>query len=627
MTAGFTSGAADSPTGTSIQIHLPQPDGPGILAEAPMRNAIIHFPQGLVVNPSAAGGLAACSPAQIGLESPPGQAPGEFTAAPATCPDAAKVGGVEIDTPVVDHPLTGAIYLAEPYENPFGSLLAVYLAIDDEASGVVIKFPAVLEPEPATGRLTLRLQDAPQLPVEDLRISLNSGPRALLRTPATCGVTAIRGSLAPWSAPQAAVSQGAQLPITAPAPGAASCPAGEADLPVAASFTAGTLTPAAGRPSPFLLKVGRPDGSKLLRRIEATLPLGLAARLAGVPVCTDAEIAIAGCPAASRVGSVDVAAGAGSLPLHLPGEVFLAGPYQGAPFSLQVSVPAVAGPFDLGTLGIRIAMHVDPRTARIRAVSDEFPTILAGIPLDVRSIALDLDRPGFIRNPTSCEATSVAGAVATAPGQAPPLPVSDRFQVGDCAALSFEPKLSARLLGSTARGAHPKVRATLRSSAGDANLKQIGVLLPGSALLDARRIGAICPIAATEADGCSSRSVVAHLEVKTPLLSDPLVGPVFLRSSQGRLPGLTAVLHGEVKLRLSGYLGSAHGRVRLGFNNLPDVPFDELTLRVAGGRQGILVNSGGVCRGPRRVTAILGAQSGRALTLRPRLRAGCPGLS
>jgi hypothetical protein len=621
FTLGFTSSAADSPTGTAIQIHLPQPNGASTLAESPLRNATIRFPEGLAINPSAAAGLAACTAAQIGLESPPGQIPGEFTPAPASCPDAAKIGTVGIDTPILDHPLTGAVYLAESDRNPFGSLFAAYLAVDDEASGVVLKLPAVLEADPVTGRLTLRLQDSPQLPVEDLRISLNAGPRALLRTPLTCGDAPIQGSFASWSVPQEDVSLGAQLQVNGPAAGASACPVRETDAPVVASLTAGTLVPAAGRPSPFLLRVGRPGGSRRLSRIEATLPLGLTAKLAGVSVCTEAEVALAGCPAASLVGSADVAAGAGSLPLRLPGRIFLAGPYRGAPFSLLISTPAVAGPFDLGTLSVRVAMHVDPWTARIRAVSDQLPTILGGVPLNLRSVALDLDRPGFIRNPTSCEPMTIAGSVS---GLDREVPVSDRFQVGDCAALPFQPRLSVRLLGSAARGAHPRVRATLRAGQSGANLKRIVVDLPRSELLDQKRIGSICALPAADVERCPSSSAVAYIEVQTPLLSDPLAGPVFLRPSKQRLPGLVAVLDGEVQLRLSGHLGSAKGSLRIGFTGLPDVPLDALTLRVVGGKKGILVNSGGVCTGARRLTATLGSHSGRTLVVRPRLQARCP---
>jgi hypothetical protein len=623
MTLGFSSTSADSPTGTSIRIHLPQPSGVSTLAESPLRNATIRFPEGLAINPAAAAGLAACTAEQIGLESPPGQVPGDFTPAAASCPDAGKIGTVEIDTPIVDHPLVGAVYLAEPDLNPFGSLLAVYLVVDDEQSGVVLKFPAALEADPTTGRLTLLLQEAPQLPVEDLRISLNSGQRAILRTPLTCGDGPVQGSFAPWSAPQRTVELGGQLRITAPAAGAAACPASEPDAPAAATLTAGTLVPAAGRPSPFLLKVGRPAGSRQIAGIEATLPAGVTAKLAGVPTCSDAGLAITGCPEASRVGSADVAAGAGALPLHLPGSVYLADPYKGAPFSLEVTTPAVAGPFDLGTLSVRVAMHVDPRTARIRAVSDELPTILRGVPLDIRSVSINLDRPGFIRNPTSCEPMAIAGSVAAGAGGA--TSVSDRFQVGDCAALAFKPRLSARMLGSTARGAHPMVKATLRPAGSGANLKRVDVTLPGSELIDLKWVGSICPLPATEVERCPARSAVAHLEVRTPLLSSPLRGPVFLRPSKDRLPGLIAVLDGAVRLRLSGRLDAADGRLRFGFNALPDLPFDELTLRVAGGRKGILVNSGGVCSGAGRLTATLRSHSGRNLTAHPRLRAPCGG--
>jgi hypothetical protein len=622
MQVAFASRAADSPTGTSIEVHLPQPDGPTTLAEAPLRSATIRFPHGLAINPSAAAGLEACTGAQIGLESPPGQVPGEFTPAPARCPDPAKVGSVEIDTPIVDHALRGAIYLAEPDQNPFAALIAVYMTVDDEESGVVLKLPAALEADPATGRLTLRLQDAPQIPVEDLRISLPSGPRALLRTPLSCGVAPIQGNFAPWSAPQKVVEQTGQLRIDVPAVGAANCPDDERDAPAAASFSAGTLIPAAGRSSPFLLKVGRNDGTRLLAGIEATLPPGLAAKLADVPTCTDAEVTATSCPAGSRVGSVDIAAGAGSLPLHLAGSVFLAGPYRGAPFSLQISTPVIAGPFDLGTLGVRVAMQMDPRTARIRVVSDALPMILEGIPLDIRSIAINLDRPGFIRNPTSCKETSIDGSVATALGRA--VPISDRFQIGDCAALPFKPKLALGLSGGLGRQGHPALRAVLRTDPGGASVSRAGFTLPAGELLDLRHLRKLCPREAA-ADRCPAGSRLGSVRLVSPMLSTPLEGAIHLRVPSRRLPDLTAEVRSEgLRFLLRGRVTDRNGRLGIALDSLPDVPLSKTTLSLPGGHRGIVVNSRSLCAaGP--ATASFSAHSGKQRRLRvvPRLDGRC----
>lgn len=619
MTLAFGSSAADSPTGISLQLHLPQPDGPTTLAEAPLKDASIRLPQGLAINPAAAAGLEACTAAQIGLESGPGQVPGEFTPGPARCPDAAKVGSVRLDTPLVDHPLTGPVYVAEAYRNPFASLLGLYLTVDDEESGIVLKLPAGVEADPATGRLTMRLRDAPQFPVEDLRISLPSGPRAILRTPLTCGDAPIEGHFAPWSAPQRPVELADRLLITAPAPGLGVCPAAESELPAAASFTAGTLVPAAGRFSPFLLKVGRPDGASRLARVDATLPPGLTAKLAGVATCTDAEAATGACPAASRVGSGNVAAGAGSLPIHLAGDVFLAGPYRGAPFSLQVLTPALAGPFDLGVVSVRIAMHVDPRTAGIRAVSDPFPTILEGIPLDIRSVAIDLDRPGFLRNPTSCEATSISASASTVLGEA--VPLSSRFQVGDCAALPFKPKLALGLSGRLGRNGHPGLRAVLRNDPAGAAVASLGLTLPAGELLDLRHLPELCP-RDLPPGRCPAGSRLGSLRLDSPFLAAPLTGPVYLRVPSRRLPDLTAeVSGGDLRFLLRGRATDRNGRFGFRLGSLPDVPFSRAVLTLPGGRRGLVVNSRSLCAaGPAR--ADFSAHSGKQRRTRVPVRLG-----
>lgn len=622
MTLGFESFASDSPTGVSVGLHLPQREAGHLSAAAALRDAVVELPDGIALNPPVAAGLGACSPAQIGLKSVPGDAPGEFSPAPAACPDAARIGSVEVDAPLVDHALTGGIYLATPYENPFGSLLAVYFVVDDEQSGIVLKLPVQLGADPGTGRLALRLDDAPQLPFEDLKLSFRGGPRAVLRTPPVCGTTRITARLTPWSAPEGrdAVLVNS-LRTSPPAGGAGRCPATEAQAPNKPGFTAGTLVPAAGAYSPFLLRLSRADGSQRLGRIEATLPSGLTGNLAGIPYCPEASVATARCPAASEVGSVDIAAGAGPSPLHLGGHVYLAGPYEGAPLSLEVLTPAVAGPFDLGTVAVRIALHVDPRSARIRAVSDPLPTILRGIPLDIRSLGLDLDRPSFALNPTSCEAQRIEASSSSSLGQT--VRLAGRFQVGNCASLGFDPKVAVRLLGAAHRGAHPRLRAVVTGHPGDANVRNVAVTLPATGLLDNRHIRAVCSRERLAAGSCPQSSIVGQVKVWTPLLSRPLEGPVYLRSSKRRLPDLAASLDGQVQIDLSASVRSVDGRLRVAFGALPDAPVSKFVLTMAGGRRGLLVNTGGVCARRPRVAVSLRAQSGKGLDLGPLLRTDC----
>ena len=396
------------------------------------------------------------------------------------------------------------------------------------------------------------------------------------------------------------------------------------------------MAPVAGRYSPLVLRLKRENGSQRFGDLSLALPPGLSARLAGLRECSAAQIAAAvergsigegalerrdpSCPPASEVGLVTVGAGTGT-PLYLSGRTYLSGPYRGAPLSLAMITPAMAGPFDLGAVVVRAALRVDPRTARLTVATDPLPAIVRGVPLGIRSIAIDLNRPGFILNPTSCDPMAVNGAVTSLAGQVDSL--SNRFQVGGCSQLPFKPKLSMRLLGPTHRGAHPGLRATLFTRRGDANLRRVRAALPTAALLDSRHIRAVCSREQLAAHACPAASVVGHVRTWTPLLDAPLEGPVFLRTSAGRLPGLTARLHGQVDLELSGSLSSAQGRLWVGFGSLPDVPLDKLVLNMRGGKRGLLVNTGGVCAPGTRVAVRLRSQSGRSRELSPQVRTDC----
>jgi hypothetical protein len=548
-----------------------------------------------------------------------GNAPGtpQFTPAPPACPDSSKIGTVRIDSPVViDHPLFGDVFLASPERNPFGSLLAIYIAVADPSTGIVLKLPARVEPD-AAGRLTATLTEAPQLPFEDLRLELFKGAAAPLRTPLACGLYTVDTELTSWGAPEATVLQKPDSFQMVGGAGAGSCVKNAAAAPEAPRFEAGTVDPSAGVYSPFTLKLARDDGSAPLRSIDTTLPAGLLARLTGVASCPDAALAAAAaktarseqaapsCPAASRVGSLNVAAGAGPTPLNLPGSAYLAGPYKGAPLSLATVTPALAGPFDLGTVVLRTALYVDPASARVHAVSDPFPATLRGIPIDLRSVALNLDAAGFIRNPTSCNALAFAGV---APSQ------SARFQVGDCGRLAFKPKLELALKGPTKRGAHPALAATLTypGKGNSANLAAATLLLPKALGLDKAHLG-----------GASARGSV---KLTTPLLPGSLQGPLYVRRSTAKGPlALIADLHGALDVVLHGRLEQTkRGALRAGFEDLPDAPISKLSLELKGGKQGLLRNAANLCAAAPRATALLDAQSGASVERKPALvSSGC----
>ncbi len=629
---------ADTPSGYEARLTLPHSTNPGGLANPALRDTTVQLPPGVVVNPAGANGLGACSPRQIGFLGTgfPLPNPIHFDEEPAACPDSAKIGTVEVQTPLLAHPLAGAVYLAEQGNNPFGSLLAIYLAVEDPATGIVVKLAGRVEADPSDGRLTARFEDNPELPFTELALRFFGGSQAPLVNPQTCGAKTTATELTPWSAPYTpAVAASDSFAISAGA-NASACVASEALAPHEPSFEAGAVIPIAGGYSPFVLRVSREDGSQRLRGLSVTLPPGLSGKLAGVPYCPEAAIkravsltspgngalerASPSCPAGSRVGAVSVGAGAGPNPLFVPGAAYLTGPYKGAPLGLAIVTPAVAGPFDLGVVTVRAALHVDPVTAQIHVVSDPLPQILEGIPLDLRQIRVDVDRPSFTLNPTSCARMSLDGEVR---GTGAAALVSNPFQVGACRGLAFKPKLRLRLSGGTKRNDNPALTAIVSQAGSQANIGRVSVALPHSEFLDQAHIGTICTRVQFAADECPAASVYGHARAITPLLDEPLEGPVYLRSSSHPLPDLVAALRGQIDVELEGRIDSVRGGIRTTFSTVPDAPVSRFVLRMRGGRRGLLVNSTNICAAAHRAVVRMRGQNGLAHDLAPLLKARC----
>jgi uncharacterized repeat protein (TIGR01451 family) len=638
---------ADAPAGLHVNVHLPQKanEDPAGLAEADLKDATVTLPPGLSVNPSSADGLAACSLAQIGYQGVKEGKP-SFSTEPADCPDASKIGTVEIEAPAVDHPLPGSIFLAKQSENPFNSLLALYIAVNDPITGVVIKLPGKVETNPVTGQITNVFEQNPQLPFEDLKVDLFKGARAPLRTPQTCGESATvpdfttSTSLVPWTAPEGATAHPTDSFAMTQAPSGGPCAATKAQLPHAPFFEAGPANPIAGAYSPFLLRLKREDGSQELKGLNVTLPPGLIARLAGTTECSAAGVAQAqsrnqpgqgaleqtspSCPASSQLGSVTVGAGAGPSPFYAQGKAYLTGPYKGTSLSMLIVTPAVAGPFDLGSVAVRAALNVDPETTKVTVVSDPIPTILQGIPLDVRSIAVKVDRPDFTLNPTSCEAMAISGEAITTQNQIAPL--TNRFQVGGCSNLGFKPKLALKLKGGTKRGDHPALTATVTYPKNGAysNIARAQVALPHSEFLDTTHIKTICTRVQFAANACPKAAIYGFARAITPLLDKPLEGPVYLRSSSNPLPDVVADLNGQIHVILAGRVDSVKGGTRTSFEAVPDAPVTKFTLSLPAGKKGLLQNSTDICEGTHKATADFTAHNGKTLRLKPELQAKCP---
>jgi hypothetical protein len=645
--------AAESPSGLNFDLSVDDPGltEPAGLADSDIEKVVVALPTGITTNPAVASGLSACSFAQYESES--------VESLPGTgCPESSKVGNVSVETPLLEEEvgnppvkqkevLPGAIYVAKQGDNPAHNLLSVYMVIKDPSLGVLIGAVGKVEPDPLTGQLTTTFDELPQFPFSRFHLHFREGPKAPLITPALCGKYTTAAALYPYTDPATPRFEAASFEINAGANGAG-CATAPAQLPNAPSFTAGTTSPLAGAFAPFVLKLNREDGSQQLASISTTLPQGLLAKLAGVPYCSEAEIAQAAsrsgegqgalelaspsCPAASEVGTVDVGTGAGPEPFHVTGHAYLAGPYKGAPLSLEIITPAIAGPFDLGVVAVRTALQVDPSTAQATAVSDPLPRILHGLPLVIRSITVNLNRPSFTFNPTSCEPKAITGSATSVLGQVAPL--STYFQATSCAKLGFKPALKLSLKGGTRRADHPALHAVLTYPKGSyANIAKAKVLLPPTEFIDATHISNPCTRVQFNENACPKKSVLGTATAYTPLLDKPLTGPIYFRSNGGEreLPDVVADLGGQIHVTLVGFIdsvqqkGAESSRLRTNFATVPDAPVSKFVFNLKGGKEGLLVNSTNLCKASDHASVKLVGQNGKGLDSNPVVGNSCGG--
>jgi hypothetical protein len=633
----------NSPAGATVDIDIPHLT----LADSEQqtsttKESAVTLPLGMGLNPSAANGLQVCTDAQFG----------KGTRNPVACPAGSRVGTVTVDSPALPEEneegpaLKGPVYVGEQLNrDPLsGNLYRIFINAVSTRYGIDVRLIGNVKADPQTGQLTTVISDTPQSQVESFEVKLDGGARAVLTSPPTCGPNQGNAVMTPWSGNAPAIP-GDNFDLT-DAPGGGPCAKTMAERPFAPGFAAAPESPRAGAFSPLSIRITRPDGAQELKGTDIVLPPGMTGRLRGIPYCPEAAIAAAAgrggaeeaaassCPAESQVGTASVAAGSGPAPYEIQGKVFLSGPYKGAPLSLAVITPATAGPFDLGTVVVRVALFVDPETAQIRALSDPIPHVFGGTLLSIRSVDLKMDRPNFTLNPTSCDAFATAGAL-NGGGADPGNPaafsafgVSAPFQASDCGALKFRPKLFTKLIGGRKkmrRNGHPAFRATLIARAGDANIKRAALTLPRSQFLDQSHIGTICTRVQLAAAACPARSVYGFARAESPLLDDPVAGPVYLVSSDNELPDLLADLKGQVNVRLRGVISSSKQRMKTVFSSVPDVPVSKFVLNMKGGGKGLLVNSRDLCKGSNRSYLNFKAQNGKKLKVKklPLQTPGC----
>jgi hypothetical protein len=593
--------SADSPTGLKIDLDVPQNEDPAGVATPDLRDVVVTLPRGVTVNPSSASGLEGCSPAQIEMNGPE----------PADCPAGSKVGSVEIITPLLKRNLDGGVYLAKQDENPFHSLLALYIAVEDPQSGVVLKLAGKVTADPATGQLTTTFGEDPQLPFEYIKLNLFAGPRALLATPESCGTFTSSSQLTPWSAPESgqAASPSSSFTINS------GCVTS-----FAPTFGAGTASNQAGSYSPFTLTLARTDADQKLRGVSVTLPQGLIGRLVGIPRCGEQQAQEGACPSGSLIGHATVGAGSGPDPYYLGGDVYLTGPYEGAPFGFSIVVPAVAGPFNLGNVIIGSKIEINRHTAQVLVTSDPLPQTVngSGIPSDLRTVTVTIDRPAFTLNPTNCDALAVDGAITSAQGTT--TAVSSRFQAANCANLSYKPgfAVSAGARFNRLDGASLTLKIT--PVVGQANTSKVRFVFPKQlpTRLSTLKLSCVAKVFEANPASCPTGSVVGTAVAHTPVLSSALTGPVYLVSHGGaEFPDAEIVLQGEgVTLVMDGKTDIVKGVTSSTFESVPDAPFSSFEARLSEGPHSVFAAvvggsaSGSLCGKSLMLGSILVGQNG-----------------
>jgi len=624
---------ADEPVGLGVNLQVPQVDRQNAPATPDLRNAVVTLPAGMSVSPGVVDGIQACNatgPEGINFTGPESEEvglDGELQLAPGHCPDASTVGSAEAVTPALSTPVRGHVYLARPgcggagqapctEEDALdGNLYQLYLELGGTGEfaddGIQIKVAGKTEANPATGQLTTKFLENPQLPFSDLKINLNGGPRAPIDNPYACGSALTTIDFTPWSAPGTTPAPESLLMAGTPDATPSSffnvegCSASPGLNP---GFVAGTVTPQAGQFSTFTLNLSRQDREQYIKGIQVHTPPGLLGMLSSVPLCGTVEAEAGTCSESSKIGTTRVASGAGSHPFEIEGDVYLTGPYNGAPFGLSIVVHVVAGPFNLGVVVVRARIVINPENSTLTITTDEsgphaVPQIVFGVPVRLQRVTVEIDRPNFMFNPTNCAAQQISAKISGFQGAI--ASVSSPFTVGGCKSLAFKPKFTVSTSGKTSRanGANLDVKLSYPTGAlgNDANVKSAKVELPKQLPSRLITLQKACPAHTFEANpaNCPAASVVGVVKSSTPLLPVGLTGPVYFVSHGGEaFPSLIIVLQGDgVRVDLTGttFISKA-GITSTTLKTVPDVPVNTFELYLPQGKFSALAANGNLCK-------------------------------
>jgi len=632
--------AIDSPAPvvdvTSMPFEVPT-EGGNEQSQSHLRRAQVTLAAGMGLNPSGSNGLVACSDAQFKK----GQRVEDNS-----CPAASKIGTVDLETPPLPPgALKGDVYVGEQksFDPTSGEEFRILVEAKSRRYGIVVRLIGHTAANPVTGQLTVTFDEEevgplagklprglPQAPFTSVTHHFDAKP--ILTSPPTCSVAESTGRMEPWARPGEQVAIPVSKFTLSSDPAGGTCPTTLAARKFAPSYTAKSNKTKAGKYSPFKVNIGRTDGQQELKGVNVTLPKGLTGNLSGIPYCSAKALAAAAknsgatekahpsCSSKSQIATTSTTAGTGSHPVTLAGKAYLSGPYKGAPLSMDVITPALSGPFDLGTVVVRVALNVKPRTAQVNAVSDAIPDVFGGVKLDLREIKVNVNRKKFMLNPTNCAKQATAGFLnggggdPTNPAAWSSYKVSAPYRATKCKKLGFKPKLTTKLIakGNTTRAKHPKLRAILKTRKGDANVLRTALALPHALFLDQGNIRTICTRVQLAAKKCPKGAIYGHAEAKSPLLKKKLKGPVYMVSSSHELPDLVPDLRGQVNIQLHGVISSKHGGIKTVFNGTPDVPVTKFVLRMKGGKKkGLLQNSQNICRGPLSSVMSMKGQNGK----------------
>jgi hypothetical protein len=596
---------SDKPDGGTTEVKVAQNAGSGEINTADIKDVHLTLPEGLTLNPSAAHGLEACTPAQIGIG----------TTNPVTCPAASKVGTVTIETDLPPGSLAGSVYLGNPGSGPIaGPPYTVYLDAESNL-GVSVRLKGLVNPNPTTGRLEASFVENPQLPFSDLILKLKSGERAPLANPLACGTAHVETLFTPYTGGAPFLSS---TPFTT-----SGCPS---PIPFVLGQSTQNSSSNAGAYTSYTFNLGRADGQQYLSRVQTVLPAGLVGAIPSVTLCGEAQANAGTCAEASKIGVATVAVGAGSEPYSFSGPVYMTSSYNGAPYGLSIPIEAAAGPFDLGRVVTRASINVDPHTGRVIATSS-LPTIVGGVPLRLKSVSVAVNRPNFLFNPTNCGVLATESMLTSTFGATQGL--STPFQVSNCGALAFKPSFRAATNAKTSKLNGASLRVNLLQGVHEANISSVFASLPKQLPSRLTTLQKACPESVFAANPVSCRplgSEVGTATAATPVLPDKLTGSAYLVSHGGAaFPDLDLVLEGDgVRVILVGNTNIKNGITSSTFASVPDVPVSSFELNLPVGPHSVLTAIGSLCAKALVMGTTITAQSGAQIKQNTRISvAGC----